>query len=1710
VGIRLPRAWLVAVLTVAVVATQLPVGLFPQLASRFPAFASAAPVGRIYVSNAGSGTVSAIDPVTNTVIATITTDASPYGLAVTPNGERLWVANYQAENLYVIDTTTNAVEDGAAIVGNPHSIAFNETGTRAYVTVSASTNPASANTVWVFDTTISPPFPMATIPVGTGPTGITARPDGQRLYVANYDGGGGSTVSVINTATNGVIATIDVGAGPFQIGMSPDGTRAYAVNLSSDNVSVIDTATNAVVATVAVGNNPTFAAVSPSGGLVYVTNGLENTVSVIDAATNTVAATIPNVGAFPRGIALSPDGSNVYVAASNNNAVSVIPTDGSPITSVTVGADPFFVAVVPGAAINGIAECDNGDGTTLLPGATVELFSGSVLVDTTIAALRTAAYSFTGVAPNATYTLRYTLFFPDGDPAFTLSCSTTVATDGGGSGSAEPGTFIPNRHNHIWPTAYPLVSGVPLTDYIFREGQSTWFKIPVKPGQRVSVKMTNVPANYSLGLYKDIRQLYDQQIAALSGSDPLGAIANIDASVAPDALSPDELSPDELSPDELSPDELSPDELSPDELSPDELSPDELSPDELSPDALSPDELSPDELSPDELSPDELSPDAYAAAQTAALIGVSAHVGLSPEQIARNTWENTGNFYMRVRGHNGAFNASLPFTIEATVTDVSCTGVTLTEYPATVTAPAAGTRSIILTNTARLGAGDTTAFANKLGALASHATVGGVVVDLSALPAVQSAYAQWDAHPDCPAAANVVARSIKGVIDAYRATNTGLKYVVLTGNDHVVPFYRTPDQSGLGSEKDYHPAVLDPTFSQASLRLGYVLTQDFYGSVRPISRFDHVLYLPDLAVGRLVESISDMTAVVDAYLATNGVVAPTQALVVGYDFLSDAAGFIADQLQANALTVDRQLIQPVGDTPTDPTAWSADQLKTKLLGPTTFGILSINAHFSANSMLAADYATRLRTTDITSLPATDTRFRNALVLSTGCHSSYNIVDPHATSLTEEIDWTQAFAARGATMIGGTGYQYGDTDFIKYTEQIHANTTLQLRYGTGPVAIGTALANAKRTYISTLPTLNGIDEKALTQASLFGLPMLAYDLPASSRLALPPSPVAPSLAPGTSPGLSLATITPAFTLHRNNRTLSVVGGGTETAVYWDIDGNVAVTPEAPVLPVYWTGVGAPGNALRGAVLQSATYNDESGLIPFTDVATTEVRGIHPRYETEVFTPVRPFDLNHFAGSNLVSTPYQFRSTPGSSTGVARTYTSETFRLYYSNLTDIRALAASPVVYNVTLTPNGANVDVAVTAGALTTVGIEDVFATYTAEAGSLYGQWTSLALTPGAITTNGAGFARTYTGSISRGTSLAEDVRVLIQAVGGNGLVTWATNNGAYYRVINETATVEDPKASTELDLVVPASGTYRSTVEVRARLTTLGEALAGKRVSFRSGGVRVDATTGTDGWATAQLLLASAPGAAAVTVGFAEDLDYLGSGDETTITVLRAPSVLTPIDTAPLPVGGSVLIATLLGSDEILGSQLVTLTGGGNTAQTFTDGYGRVRLDTLDGFPSGAYSVAISYAGNDRYLPTSLTVVLVIYDPSTYITAGGWITTPPDSIGFVAGQKLNFGVNIKYKTGTTIPTGSVEIQAKESNVNFRATSLDWLAINNGTAEAQGRGTVNGAAGHSFRVVLVDGSPERFEIRIWQDGVTTYDAPSYRAGNTLGGGSVSVH
>src|ERR1700687_5834557 len=116
----------------------------------------ATPFAYVGSTAGGSRSVKVIDTATDTVVATVPMDVGVGGVAVSPDGSRVYVTPY---SIKVIDTATNTV---TATIPN--------LGTTSYPTVS---------------------------------------PDGTRLYVLNHTGGG-DVIQVIDTATNTQVDTISV------------------------------------------------------------------------------------------------------------------------------------------------------------------------------------------------------------------------------------------------------------------------------------------------------------------------------------------------------------------------------------------------------------------------------------------------------------------------------------------------------------------------------------------------------------------------------------------------------------------------------------------------------------------------------------------------------------------------------------------------------------------------------------------------------------------------------------------------------------------------------------------------------------------------------------------------------------------------------------------------------------------------------------------------------------------------------------------------------------------------------------------------------------------------------------------------------------------------------------------------------------------------------------------------------------------------------------------------------------------------------------------------------------------------------------------------------------------------------------------------------------------------------------------------------------
>jgi YVTN family beta-propeller protein len=321
---------------------------------------------RAYITNSSDNTVSVIDTVTNTVVATVPVGATPVGVAVNPAGTFVYVANSFSNTVSVIDTVTNTVVATVPVGVFSFGVAVNPAGTFAYVTNSdaVSVFDTANSIVSVIDTASN--TVVATVRVGLSLPdflgqslpGVAVNPAGTLVYVTNLVS---STVSVIDTVTNTVTATVPVGTAttPFGVAVNPAGTLVYVTNFASNTVSVINTASNTVVATVPVGVFPRGVAVNPAGTFAYVANFLSHAVSVIDTVTNTVVATVP-VGAGPGGVAVNPAGTFVYVANSFSNTVSVIDTaSNTVVATVPVGNGPiafgqfiggrtFFVAIDPG------------------------------------------------------------------------------------------------------------------------------------------------------------------------------------------------------------------------------------------------------------------------------------------------------------------------------------------------------------------------------------------------------------------------------------------------------------------------------------------------------------------------------------------------------------------------------------------------------------------------------------------------------------------------------------------------------------------------------------------------------------------------------------------------------------------------------------------------------------------------------------------------------------------------------------------------------------------------------------------------------------------------------------------------------------------------------------------------------------------------------------------------------------------------------------------------------------------------------------------------------------------------------------------------------------------------------------------------------------------------------------------------------------------
>ncbi len=299
------------------------------------------PMRDMFVANGGSATVSAINTLSNEIVANISVNKNPLGVAVTPDGSFVYTTNHGNSFVSIIDTNTNTVVANVTVGVNPFGIAVDFNGSIAYATAAGGGGVLSAINTSNYQV-------INSLKIGGTPNGIAISPVSGLIYVALSSL---NEIAVIDPVTYQTTAIIPVGLDPTSVVMSPDGRLAFSTNNLSDTVSVINASTLKVVKNISVGNGPYSAAVSPNDQILFVSNTVSNNVYVINTSDYSTISKI-NVGLDPIAITVNPNGQYAYVSNYGSSTISVISTSSdSVVYTITSVKNPDGIADAPSGSV---------------------------------------------------------------------------------------------------------------------------------------------------------------------------------------------------------------------------------------------------------------------------------------------------------------------------------------------------------------------------------------------------------------------------------------------------------------------------------------------------------------------------------------------------------------------------------------------------------------------------------------------------------------------------------------------------------------------------------------------------------------------------------------------------------------------------------------------------------------------------------------------------------------------------------------------------------------------------------------------------------------------------------------------------------------------------------------------------------------------------------------------------------------------------------------------------------------------------------------------------------------------------------------------------------------------------------------------------------------------------------------------------------------
>lgn len=337
------------------------------------------PLGRVYVANNDSNTVSMLSAATGTVLHTTQVGIAPVAVLASAHTTHVFVGTAgdlaTRATIGILDAATARVLRTVRFTNYPQLAADEHT---AHLFAASLLDPV----VGTFDAWTGAPVRTLTIgPLGSTCLGLAVAPRLGQVYVTT-----GERLNVLATTTGRLLRTATVGPFPGPIVVDEPANRLFIANLDANastspnnQIRILDARTLAAVRTIRTGTAPLAFAIdqrihhvfvmlaspvrspeTPSGpgrvgildarsgvllrtipvgrfidatsqgiavdeplGLVFVVNMLDNSVSVLDARTGTVRHTL-RIGRDPLAVVLDEQRQRAFIANSRSGTVTVV------------------------------------------------------------------------------------------------------------------------------------------------------------------------------------------------------------------------------------------------------------------------------------------------------------------------------------------------------------------------------------------------------------------------------------------------------------------------------------------------------------------------------------------------------------------------------------------------------------------------------------------------------------------------------------------------------------------------------------------------------------------------------------------------------------------------------------------------------------------------------------------------------------------------------------------------------------------------------------------------------------------------------------------------------------------------------------------------------------------------------------------------------------------------------------------------------------------------------------------------------------------------------------------------------------------------------------------------------------------------------------------------------------------------------------------